>query len=42
MPIGGGGPRIDADEFGLGAPDAPVFRRFAIEGVKARGLAGPF
>lgn len=42
LPMGGGGPFIDAEEFGLGAAFPPVLRKFAIEGVKAKGLVGPF
>lgn len=42
FPIGGGGPLIDAEDIGLCAPIPPVFRKFAIEGVKASGLVGPF
>jgi len=37
FPIGGGGPFIEAEDIGLWALFAPVFRRFAIEGTKAGG-----
>jgi hypothetical protein len=32
LPIGGGGPFIEADDVGLGALIPPVFLRFAIDG----------
>lgn len=42
FPIGGGGPFIDAEECGLGPIFPAELRRFAIEGVNARGRVGPF
>jgi len=37
--MGGGGPFIEAEESGLGASDAPVFLKFAIDGWK-EGVLG--
>ena len=37
FPIGGGGPFIEAEDIGLCPLSPGVFRRFAIEGLKAGG-----
>jgi len=39
LPIGGGGPFIDAVDEGRGAIFTPVFRRFAIEGTNVGVVA---
>lgn len=39
--MGGGGPFIEAEDIGLGAPPAPVFRKFATDGMNA-GADGVF